>query len=42
MIKARALTKTFEAFKALDSLNADIEKGCIYGLVGSNGSGKSH
>ena len=41
MIKARALTKTFEAFKALDSLNADIEKGCIYGLVGSNGSGKS-
>ena len=26
---------------ALDSINCAIEKGCIYGMVGSNGSGKS-
>ena len=41
MIKAENLTKKFSDMTALDSINCAIEKGCIYGMVGSNGSGKS-
>ncbi|MEG1778482.1 MAG: ABC transporter ATP-binding protein [Oscillospiraceae bacterium] len=41
MIKATALTKRFEDTVALQSLTTEIEKGSIYGLVGSNGAGKS-
>ena len=41
MILANQLTKRFEDFTALRSLNCEIEKGCIYGMVGSNGAGKS-
>ena len=41
MILAQHLTKRFEDFTALRSLNCEIEKGCIYGMVGSNGAGKS-
>ena len=41
MIKATALTKTFDGFAALDGLDTEIQRGCIYGLVGPNGSGKS-
>lgn len=41
MIKAQHLTKTFDGFTALDSLQTTIAPGSIYGLVGSNGSGKS-
>ena len=41
MIKTQNLTKCFDGEKALDSISCCIPEGCIYGLVGSNGAGKS-
>lgn len=41
MITAKDLTKRFDNFTALNSLNCTIREGCIYGMVGSNGAGKS-
>lgn len=41
MIKTVDLTKKFGDFSAIDNMNIEIKEGCIYGLVGSNGSGKS-
>ena len=41
MIKANNLTKKFGKNKALDNVTFEIPEGSIYGLVGSNGSGKS-
>lgn len=41
MIAITNLTKTFGTVKALDRLNCNINKGSVFGLVGSNGSGKS-
>ena len=41
MITATELTKIFDGKKALDKINLSINDGSIYGLVGSNGSGKS-
>lgn len=41
MIKAENLTKKFENYKALDNISCTIPEGCIYGMVGSNGAGKS-
>ena len=41
MIKSVGLTKKFDGKKALDSVDLEIPEGSIFGLVGSNGSGKS-
>ncbi|MBQ9082359.1 MAG: ABC transporter ATP-binding protein [Clostridia bacterium] len=41
MIQAEMLTKKFDRFVALDRISCTIPKGCIYGMVGSNGAGKS-
>lgn len=41
MIKTENLTKVFDNYKALDNINCTIPEGCIYGMVGSNGAGKS-
>ena len=41
MIKACDVSKTFGDFRALDHLSCEIPRGCIYGMVGSNGAGKS-
>ena len=41
MISATNLTKKFGNFTAVDNMTCQIKKGCIYGLVGSNGAGKS-
>ena len=41
MIKATELTKYFDHFCALDRISCEIPHGCIYGMVGSNGAGKS-
>lgn len=41
MIKAEKVTKKFGGFYALKDLDCQIPKGCIYGLIGSNGAGKS-
>jgi DNA-binding transcriptional regulator YhcF (GntR family) len=40
-IKADKLTKHFDNVIALDEVDMSIKKGSIYGLVGSNGSGKT-
>ncbi len=41
MIKVENLTKRFEKFCALNAISCTINDGCIYGMVGSNGAGKS-
>lgn len=41
MIEAKNVTKAFGSFKALSNMTCTIPEGCIYGLVGSNGAGKS-
>ncbi len=41
MIYANHVTMKFDGFKALDKLECRIPDACIYGLVGSNGAGKS-
>ena len=41
MINAEAIHKSFEDFTALDNVTCNISDGCIYGMVGSNGAGKS-
>lgn len=41
MIELINLTKTFENFTAVDSLNLKIETGEFFGLLGPNGAGKT-
>jgi len=41
MIITKNLTKTFDDFTALSDVSCSIPEGCIYGMVGSNGAGKS-
>ncbi len=40
-IETKALTKQFGAFCALDHLDLQIPRQCIFGLLGPNGAGKS-
>ena len=41
MITIRDLHKSFDGREALDGINMTIEAGSIYGLVGTNGAGKT-
>lgn len=41
MIEALNLSKSFENIRALDNINANIKDGSIFGLIGTNGAGKS-
>jgi len=41
MIKVKNLVKKFEDFTALSGITCTIPEGSIYGMVGSNGAGKS-
>jgi ABC-2 type transport system ATP-binding protein len=41
MIKTEGLTKVFDTYTALDDVTCSIPNGCICGIVGSNGAGKS-
>lgn len=41
MIEAVKLSKQFEKVKALDQVTANIKEGNVFGLVGTNGAGKS-
>ena len=41
MIFAKNITMEFDGFAALKNMNCEIPDGVIYGLVGSNGAGKS-
>ncbi len=41
MIELKDVTKQFDDFKVLDKINLTIPKGTAFGLLGSNGAGKS-
>lgn len=41
MIRAEHVTKFYGDFKAVDSIDATLKDGSIFGLVGTNGAGKS-
>lgn len=41
MIKIRNVRKSFEDFEAVENMNITVNKGSIYGLLGSNGAGKT-
>ncbi len=41
LLEAKNLSKSFGAFRALDSVNLTLECGKIIGLLGPNGSGKT-
>ena len=41
MIEIRGVTKYFDKIKALDDVDINIKDGSIYGLVGTNGAGKT-
>ena len=35
------VSKSFDGFKAIENICLSIQKGSIYGLIGSNGAGKT-
>src|SRR5438034_9870945 len=41
LIRARALTKRFGAFTAVDAIDLDVAPGEAFGFLGPNGAGKS-
>ena len=41
MITATNATKRFEDITAVDHICAEVKDGSVYGLIGSNGAGKS-
>ena len=41
MLKLQDVVKTFDGVRTLDSVSMTVPRGSIYGLVGSNGAGKS-
>lgn len=41
MIEAKNLTKRFDDIVAVDHINATIRDGSVFGLIGTNGAGKS-
>lgn len=41
VVRTRGLSKAFGTITALEGLDLDIPKGCVYGMIGPNGSGKT-
>ncbi|OYP24987.1 hypothetical protein CG709_07360, partial [Lachnotalea glycerini] len=41
MIEAVNVSKSFHDIKAVDSISATIKEGTVFGLIGTNGAGKS-
>ncbi|MED3622600.1 ABC transporter ATP-binding protein [Neobacillus thermocopriae] len=41
MIEMKNVTKSFDRLTAIENVNLHIHKGSIYGLIGSNGAGKT-
>ena len=41
VVEIRDVTKTFDEHTAVDNLSLAVPKGCIYGFIGPNGSGKT-
>lgn len=40
-VELEQITKTFTGHKAVDDLSLAVPKGCVYGFIGPNGSGKT-
>jgi len=40
-IELENVSKTFGRHKAVDDLSLTVPKGCVYGFIGPNGSGKT-
>ncbi|MFI5952159.1 ABC transporter ATP-binding protein [Cryptosporangium sp. NPDC051539] len=40
-VRARALTKEFRGFRAVDSVDLEVREGSVHALVGPNGAGKT-
>lgn len=41
MIEARNICKSFDGYKAVDDVSITIKDGSVFGLIGTNGAGKS-
>ena len=41
MIEVKGLSKNFDKIRAIDGISARIEEGHVFGLIGTNGAGKS-
>lgn len=41
MIEARNVSKSFDGYKAVDDISLTIKDGTVFGLIGTNGAGKS-
>ncbi|MCI9540052.1 MAG: ABC transporter ATP-binding protein [Lachnospiraceae bacterium] len=41
MIEVKGISKSFSGIKAVDNLDAVIQEGAVFGLIGTNGAGKS-
>ena len=41
MIEVKNLSKSFDTIKAIDYISAHIEEVHVFGLIGTNGAGKS-
>lgn len=41
MIEVKNLSKSFDSIRVIDHINAKIEDGHVFGLIGTNGAGKS-
>ena len=41
LMSTNCLTKRYGKHKAVDSINMHVKQGCIYGLIGRNGAGKT-
>ncbi|MBM4762761.1 ABC transporter ATP-binding protein [Bacillus sp. B15-48] len=41
MIEMKNVSKNFDRYKAVENVSLSIQKGSIYGLIGSNGAGKT-
>lgn len=41
MIGVKELVKGFDKIKAIDNISASIQEGHVFGLIGTNGAGKS-
>lgn len=41
MIEMKNVSKSFDHFNAVENINLSIQRGSIYGLIGSNGAGKT-
>ena len=40
-VEIQNVTKTFDRHRAVDDLTLNVPKGCVYGFIGPNGSGKT-